>query len=113
MKKHYFLIFFALISFFTSPPLEAQNNDFLSASKDRIEGLTIYPNPARTQNNFIYISTKQNLTKTISIFNVLGKRIFSTKLMGKALNISKLNKGVYILNITENNISETRKLVIH
>jgi hypothetical protein len=112
MKKHYFLIFFALFSLLASLSLDAQNNSYFSTSKEKIDGLTVYPNPVGTQNNYVYISTKQNSPKNITIFSVLGKRILSTKLFGKALNISKLNKGVYILNITENDISETRKLVI-
>ena len=112
MKKHYFLIFFTLCSFLTSSHLDAQNTDTLPTPADKIEGLTIYPNPVSPQNSLIYISTKHNSAKNITIFSVLGKRILSTKLMGKTLNISKLSKGVYILNITENNISETRKLVI-
>ena len=53
-----------------------------------------------------------NTSKHIEFYDVLGKRIFSTKIRTKELNISNLTKGVYILKITENDISETRKLVI-
>ena len=82
------------------------------SQKYPIEGLTIYPNPVSNNKSFIYISSKKSLTKKVDIFNVLGKRIFSVALTGKELNISRLSTGVYILKITENNISETRKLVI-
>ncbi|WP_405293871.1 T9SS type A sorting domain-containing protein [Algibacter sp. Ld11] len=112
MKKQYFLIFFALYTLLVFTPFDAQNKNAFFEAKDKIEGLSIYPNPVATQHDVVYISSKQNLTKNIKIFSVLGKQVLSTKLVGKALNISRLNKGVYILNITENNISETRKLVI-
>jgi len=45
-------------------------------------------------------------------YNVLGKQIKAPVITRKALDISALNSGVYILKITENNIIETRKLVI-
>ena len=48
----------------------------------------------------------------IEIFDVLGKKIYSTSLFGKELNISKLTPGIYILKIKENNSSATRKLVV-
>ena len=79
---------------------------------EQIEGLTIYPNPVSNNKPFIYITSKNNLSKTVDVFNVLGKRIFSVSLIGKELNISMLSTGVYILKITENKVSETRKLVI-
>tara|TARA_R110002167_G_scaffold230458_1_gene435650 strand:+ start:18987 stop:19244 length:258 start_codon:yes stop_codon:yes gene_type:complete len=77
-----------------------------------IEGLSIYPNPVSNGKLFVYITSKRSLTKTVAVYNVLGKQILTTILTGNELNISQLNTGVYILKITENNISETRKLVI-
>ena len=75
-----------------------------------IEDLSIYPNPV--SNGKIYITTKENLTKEIEIFDVLGKKVFSASLFGKELNISKLTPGIYILKIKENDSSATRKLVV-
>lgn len=81
-----------------------------ASTTEIIEDLSIYPNPA--SNGKIYITTKQNLAKDIEIFDVLGKKIYSTSLFGKELNISKLTPGIYILKIKENNVSATRKLVV-
>ncbi|WP_369692171.1 T9SS type A sorting domain-containing protein [Formosa haliotis] len=89
------------------------NSQAQAVDKDinqNIEDLSIYPNPV--SNGKLYIVTKSNLTKEIEIFNVLGKSIFQTTLFGKELNISKLNAGIYIIKIKENNISTTRKLII-
>ncbi len=80
--------------------------------QEHIEGLSIYPNPVSNGRLYVYIDTRKNLTKKVEIFDVLGKQIYSTNLSGKELNISQFSTGVYFLKITENNISEARKLVI-
>jgi len=112
MKKNYFLILFVASAFFTSQFGFSQNNASINTMQQNIAGLSIYPNPAASGKAFVYISSKDNLTKKIAVFDVLGKQIYTTVLTGRELNISNLSKGVYILKITENNISETRKLVI-
>ena len=81
-----------------------------TTNEDAIEDLSIYPNPVT--NGKLYITTKYNQTKDIEIFDVLGKKIYTTSLFGKELNISKLTPGVYILKIKENSSSATRKLVV-
>lgn len=112
MKKKYFLFLFFALTFFISQKGFAQNNVNTNVVTQNIEDLSIYPNPVTNGKVFIYISSKQNSVKKVDFFDVLGKQIYSTQLTGKELNISTLSKGVYILKITENNISETRKLVI-
>ncbi len=90
----------------------SQSSVNTTITSQNIEGLSIYPNPVTNGKTFIYITSKRNLSKKVEFFNVLGKQIFSIVLTGKELNISRLSKGVYILKVTENNKSETRKLVI-
>ena len=112
MRKNYFLITIFALTFLISLQGFSQQNDGFDTPQQQIEGLSIYPNPVNENRQFIYITTKKNFTKNIEIFNVLGKQIYSTVLVGKELGISSLSTGVYILKITENNVSETRKLVI-
>ncbi|MDA9069585.1 T9SS type A sorting domain-containing protein [Algibacter sp.] len=112
MRNVYFLFLFATLTFFTSQNMDGQNHVINPATQANIEGLSIYPNPVNNQRSFINIASKLSLIKNIEVFDVLGKRVFTTVLSGKELNISNLRKGVYILRITENNISESRKLVI-
>ena len=109
MKKNYVLIPLLVIVLMFSELMEAQSS-IQNSEPTNIEGLIIYPNPVN--HGKLYVTTKQNLTKDIEIFNVLGKRIYTTTLFGKELNVSKLHAGVYILKISENNMSATRKLVI-
>lgn len=112
MKKNYFLFLITVIALFMVQVLVAQNRGIQSPIEKNIEGLSIYPNPVNMGQNFIYITSKLSSIKHIEFYDVLGKRIFDTKITGRELNISNLNKGVYILKITENSKSETRKLVI-
>lgn len=102
------LLFMAFFCFSITGFSQSANTDLPDV--ESIEDLAIYPNPVSTGK--IYITTKQNLTKEIEIYDVLGKKIFSTSLFGKELNVSKLTPGVYILKIKENNVSATRKLVV-
>ena len=112
MKKHYFLILFTLISILSTQVSSGQTPNNFESKAGHIQGLSIYPNPVQSNKNTVYITSNKNYKKTVKIFNILGKQILTINLTGKALNISNLDKGVYILNITENGINETRKLVI-
>ncbi len=71
---------------------------------------SVFPNPAT--NGYVNIISKVGGVKTISIFDVLGKQVVRTTLMGDRLDISKLKSGVYILKIEQGNASTTKKLVI-
>lgn len=112
MKKNYFFFLLILITLFTTQHSMGQNRGNGFSTKQNIADLSIYPNPVSNGKTYVFITSKLNATKQIEFYNVLGKRIFSTHLNGKELNIANLSKGVYLLKITENNISETRKLII-
>ena len=106
-----YLYFFCLPAFISiSASGYSQISEPSISNNEIIEDLSIYPNPV--SNGKIYITTKLNLTKDIEIFDVLGKKIYTTSIFGKELNISKLSPGIYILKIKENNLSATRKLVV-
>tara|TARA_R110002050_G_scaffold94765_2_gene197216 strand:- start:73485 stop:73826 length:342 start_codon:yes stop_codon:yes gene_type:complete len=112
MEKNYFFTLIFALTLLISFQGFSQNSVNNNPVQQNIEELSIYPNPVTNGKTFIYITSKRNLTKKVEFFNVLGKQIFSIILTGKELNISRLSKGVYILKVTENNVSETRKLVI-
>lgn len=111
MKKNYFLFIFMFL-FLGAFNGYSQSISEKMPQQEHIEGLSIYPNPVSNGRLFVNITTHKNLSKKVAIFNVLGKQIYATELFGKELNVAQLSTGVYILKITENNISETRKLVI-
>ena len=110
MRKNY--VFILILFLFVAITSKSFAQDSSISTGKSIEGLAVYPNPVTNGKTFVYITSNNKFIKQIDIFNVLGKLVFSTRLTGKELNISALNKGVYVLKITENSISETRKLVI-
>ncbi|MGV6828570.1 MAG: T9SS type A sorting domain-containing protein [Flavobacteriales bacterium] len=84
------------------------NQDFLSQ-----EDLSIYPNPA---NNQISIISKQTVTATIKVFNVVGKLIQYHKNcnLGNhsfSINIASLEEGVYFLRINSSSGTLTKKFI--
>lgn len=75
-----------------------------------IAGLKVYPNPVTDGN--LYITSDSNNTKSVAIFDVLGKQVVNTTVNNQAVNVSNLNAGVYIVKITEAGKTATKKLVI-
>lgn len=110
--KNYFYFLFFILCFGISHVTHAQTepSKVSVASTYDITDLSIYPNPV--SNDKIFITTQLNSKKEIKIYDVLGKNVLSTLLLGKELNVSKLPPGVYILKINEGNQSATRKLVV-
>ncbi|PKP15524.1 MAG: hypothetical protein CVU07_09840, partial [Bacteroidetes bacterium HGW-Bacteroidetes-23] len=83
----------------------------LSVNKNSIEGLKVYPNPVT--NGTLYISTQANAERTIQIYDILGKQVVNKVTSNEAINVSNLNAGVYIVKITEEGKTASRKLVIN
>jgi len=82
-----------------------------SLTDNAIAGLKVYPNPV-SGNNF-YISSDATAVKSVAVYDVLGKQVINTKVENEAaINVSNLNAGVYIVKITEEGKTATRKLVI-
>ncbi|MFV0573607.1 MAG: T9SS type A sorting domain-containing protein [Xanthomarina gelatinilytica] len=109
MKKQYLIFLTLAFGLLTCNGFSQTNGLVLNEPSD-IENLSIYPNPVSTGK--VYITSKNNAPKHIEIYNVLGRIILTVTLLQKELNVSKLKAGVYIIKVTENNISTTRKLVI-
>lgn len=106
MKKCYFgLLLLLSLSVYgqempnnDTPPIKAQPT------------FKLYPNPAI--NDLVYITTTNNETKEIIVYDVFGKIVLTDRVFDKSLNISKLVAGVYVLQVIEGNETMTRKLVV-
>ncbi len=75
--------------------------------KDRF---VVFPNPAT--NGFVNITSGSQAPKDIHVYDVLGKLLIKQTISGSRLNIQNLKAGVYILKVTQDGRSETKKLVI-
>jgi hypothetical protein len=85
-------------------------SDILRTNQNAIAGLRVYPNPVT--NGTLFIETSANAEKTVAVFDVLGKKVLSTSTSDNAVNVGSLNPGVYIVQITEEGKTASRKLVI-
>lgn len=79
-------------------------------SFDAIAGLSLFPNPV--SGNVLNITSAANLDMNVVIFDVLGKQVINTKVTNNTVNVSNLNAGVYIVKVTEDGKTATRKLVV-
>jgi hypothetical protein len=80
------------------------------SQNNAIAGLKIYPNPV--SGGTLFIETAANAEKTITVYDVLGKQVLNTTTADSSVNVSTLHTGVYIVNITEEGKTASRKLVI-
>ena len=106
MKKIYLILLMAFPLFTFGQELVSVND----AKPIEVKGFKMYPNPA--YGNEVYITTETNGSKEIQIFDVFGEVVLHERIATNTLNISKLVPGVYVLQVTEEKKTMTRKLVI-
>jgi len=83
-----------------------------SVDKNDIEGFAVYPNPV--EGKTFKITTASFTTKSVQIFNVLGKKVFTKEVNGvnNDINVASLNAGIYILKVVEEGKTASKKLII-
>ena len=84
--------------------------DFNNLRHDEIAGFKLYPNPVIA--DVVYVTTERNKVKEVRIYDVFGELVLTDRLTTKVLDISRLSPGVYVVQVTENDKSITRKLVV-
>ena len=82
----------------------------LSVSQNAIAGLKVYPNPV--SNGKLFIETAANAERTVAIYDLLGKNVLNKTTSNSEINVASLNAGDYIVKITEEGNTTSRKLVI-
>ena len=85
-------------------------NFTLGVKQNTISGLSVYPNPVT--NGVFNITTDANAERTVTVFDVLGKQVLNVTTSETSINVSSLNAGVYLVQITEEGKTATKKLVI-
>lgn len=113
MTKKYFYIALLLICLFSLGAVAQESRSSVAAGKEPIEGLNIYPNPAKADRIYI-VTAKPALTKEVEIFNMVMNRVMQVTLTGgaKEVNISSLPRGLYMIKVKEGDANTTRKLIV-
>ena len=84
-------------------------NASLSASDFNSNSISMYPNPVKS--NTVHFSTTQDLD--VIIYDVLGKQILTQKITSSknTVNVSDLNKGLYLVRLISEQGEITKKLI--
>lgn len=86
-----------------------RNSATLGTSENNISGLKVYPNPAKGS---LFVTSDSFAVKNVEVYDVLGKMALSAKVTNAPLNVSSLTSGVYVVKVTEDGKTATRKIVI-
>ena len=94
--------------------MEILGEDF--DENDELTQLSLFPNPSTGLVNLEYIAANQE-NVTINVVNMIGATVFTTNAsvagtLNKSLDLSNLTKGVYMVNVSSENGTVTKKLVI-
>ncbi|WP_340155490.1 T9SS type A sorting domain-containing protein [uncultured Winogradskyella sp.] len=83
----------------------------LSVNNFNANSFSLYPNP--TNIGSVSISSTNSDAISVQVYDILGKQVKNEILTTNTLNVANLKSGVYIIKITQNNASTTKKLVIN
>ena len=70
----------------------------------------LYPNPAKS--GFINITSTGSGAIQANVFDILGKQVINTAVANGRLDVSPLNRGVYIVKLTQGAATTTKKLIV-
>jgi hypothetical protein len=92
-----------------SPGLE-NDHPSLSIQDALINMFKVYPNPSNT--GFVNIKSNQMGAVQAQVFDMLGKQMIDTTVVNERLEVSSLNAGIYIVKLTQNDRTTTKKLIL-
>lgn len=87
--------------------------DLIGANPEPVQelkGFKMYPNPA--YGDEVFIATASTNNKQINVYDVFGEVVLTARITTNALDISRLVPGVYVLQVTQDKKTITRKLVV-
>jgi hypothetical protein len=75
-----------------------------------LDTFKIYPIP--TNLGYVNISSRSNSKMSVLVYDLLGKEVINETLSNNQLNVSKLNSGLYIIKVAQDDAAITQKLII-
>jgi hypothetical protein len=83
-------------------------NLILGVNENQVSSFKIYPNPS---NGIVHIDSKKEIVRRVSVFDAMGKRIFSKQENSNEIDISNLQNGMYFLRITTDSGEFVQKII--
>ena len=87
-----------------------QGEEVLGVDTQNNNGFTMYPNAATS--DVLNIVSATNQTKDVVVYDVLGQKVLQSQVTNSRLNIGALSSGIYLVQVTENGATSTKKLVV-
>ncbi|MHA3789449.1 T9SS type A sorting domain-containing protein [Flavobacterium hauense] len=84
-------------------------NGVAGTDENAIEGLLMFPNPV--SGNILNITSSNNAEKAVAIYDMLGKQVVAATVSNGTVNVENLSTGLYIVKITEEGKTATKKLI--
>jgi predicted acyl esterase len=86
-------------------------SDVIESSEE--EGFNIYPNPS---SDYLYIQTKQEGDALVELYSLIGVKLLEEKEYALTkpvkININSFENGIYIVKLSQNNETYSKKIVI-
>ena len=79
----------------------------LGVSQNEIVGLQVYSN-----NNLLFVTSDSSSDKNVVVYDMLGKVVVNETVSSQPINVANLSSGAYIVKVTEDGKTATKKLVI-
>ncbi len=84
------------------------SNQSGGVADNSLANVQVYPNPVTTG----IITIAKEGSKQVTVFDVTGKKVLTAATQGETVDVSSLVNGVYIVQITIDNATVTKKLVV-
>lgn len=101
------------VDYIANPAINITHNitegSALSVIDETLIDLSIYPNPV--EDELTIKTSAEVINKVATVFDINGKRIISSKLKTKTLNVSNLTSGVYFLRLESEGKTMKRKFI--
>jgi hypothetical protein len=91
-------------------PIGTYSNTTASVNNNQVINFSIFPNPTNT--GFVTIKSNQMGAVQAQVFDLLGKEVINTVVNNERLDVGNLNAGVYVVKLTQNKNTTTKKLII-
>lgn len=96
--------------FFTARDLDDLDYSLSSAHFENAD-FSLYPNPASQGTVNVKIANQGEAQ--ISIYNILGERVLQKNISNGRLNVSGLQSGMYLIQVSQDDNSVTKKLIVN
>ena len=81
----------------------------LSTQEFSLETFTISPNPSNFEIN---LKLPSEVTKaSVKVFDILGKEVYSNTTYKAPINVSNWGKGIYLVQVTNNQSTQTKRFI--